>query len=163
MTPSRLLASGFCSGFAPVAPGTAGSLVGIILGAALLHVSPWALLAGTALATIGGVYATMRATGLPLRSHNKTAMDDPGWVVIDEIAGQFCALLLLPRPSWAGAALAFAAFRALDITKPASSASWPTISSPASPPRRSSASHTVWRGGGYERPSLPFPPIPATE
>jgi phosphatidylglycerophosphatase A len=118
MTPSRLLASGFCSGFAPVAPGTAGSLVGIILGAALLHVSPWALLAGTALATIGGVYATMRATGLPLRSHNKTAMDDPGWVVIDEIAGQFCALLLLPRPSWAGAALAFAAFRALDITKP---------------------------------------------
>jgi phosphatidylglycerophosphatase A len=118
MTLSRLVASGFCSGFVPVAPGTAGSVVGIILGAGLLHVSPGALLVGTVVATGGGVFATMRATGMPLRVQNKTVADDPGWVVIDEIAGQCCALLLLPRPSWAGAALAFAAFRALDIGKP---------------------------------------------
>jgi phosphatidylglycerophosphatase A len=118
MTPSRLVASGFYSGFAPVAPGTAGSVVGIILGVGLLDVSSWALIAGAALATFGGVLATMRATGLPLRGHNKTGADDPGWVVIDEIAGQLCAMLLLPRPTWAGAALAFATFRALDITKP---------------------------------------------
>lgn len=118
MTFSRLVASGCGIGFAPVAPGTAGSVLGVILGAALLHVSPWALLAGTAGATFCGVVATMRATGLKLRARNKTAADDPGWVVIDEIAGQCCALLLLPRPSWAGAVLAFAAFRALDIGKP---------------------------------------------
>ena len=39
-------------------------------------------------------------------------------MVIDEIAGQCLALLALPRPGWAGAALAFALFRLLDVTKP---------------------------------------------
>ncbi len=118
MIVSRVVASGFLSGYAPKAPGTAGSLVGVALGAGLLAVSPWALLGATILATAGGVLAITRATGLPLRARTKAATDDPGWIVIDEIAGQFCALLLLPRPSWAGVALAFVLFRALDIRKP---------------------------------------------
>jgi phosphatidylglycerophosphatase A len=118
MTLARLIASGLLSGYAPKAPGTAGSLVGAALGAGLLAISPWALLAATVAATLGGLAAIMHATGLPLRARNKEAMDDPGWVVIDEIAGQFCALLLLPRPSWAGVILAFALFRLFDITKP---------------------------------------------
>jgi phosphatidylglycerophosphatase A len=43
---------------------------------------------------------------------------DPGWVVIDEIAGQFVALLGLTRPTIVGLAAAFALFRLFDIVKP---------------------------------------------
>jgi len=115
---SRLVASGFGSGLAPVAPGTAGSILGVLLGAGLLYVSWWALLAFTALATIGGVFAIRAATRLPLRATANEHMDDPGWIVIDEIAGQCCALLFLQHPTLAGLALAFAAFRLFDIAKP---------------------------------------------
>ena len=94
LTVARWIASGLGSGHAPRAPGTAGSLVALGIGAAVLAWSPWAL-AGAA-----GIEG------------------DPGWVVIDEFAGQWIALLALPRPSWLGLAVAFALFRLLDITKP---------------------------------------------
>ena len=121
MTPSRLIAAGFGAGFSPWAPGTAGSLLGLAIGAALLHISPYALAAVTLLTAFGAMPIVAAATGLPMRPPQNAAKsdhDDPGWVVIDEIAGQMLALLALPRPSWAGAALAFALFRALDIAKP---------------------------------------------
>jgi phosphatidylglycerophosphatase A len=118
MTWSRLVASGFASGFAPVAPGTAGSVLGVLLGAALLYISWWALLAFTILATAGGLLAIRGATNLPLRATSTDHMDDPSWITIDEIAGQCCALLFVPRLNLAGAALAFAAFRLFDIAKP---------------------------------------------
>jgi phosphatidylglycerophosphatase A len=115
---ARLIASGFGSGYAPKAPGTAGSVVGLALGGAALAISPWLLPLLTLAASIGGTCAIMQATGLPLRPATEADHDDPGWIVIDEIAGRCCALLLLPRPSWEAAALAFALFRLLDITKP---------------------------------------------
>ncbi|MEJ0047001.1 MAG: phosphatidylglycerophosphatase A [Rhodospirillales bacterium] len=118
MNVARLIASGGGSGLAPVAPGTAGSLAGAALGALVLWRAPW-LLPFVAVATIaGGLVAVRLATGLPWRATAKAAEDDPGWVVIDEIAGQLCALLLLPAPSWIGILLAFALFRLLDIAKP---------------------------------------------
>ena len=45
--------------------------------------------------------------------------EDPGFVVIDEVAGQWIALILM-RPDWPHAALALALFRLFDIWKP-----WP--------------------------------------
>ena len=114
----RVVASGFGAGFSPKAPGTAGSLVGAAIGAALLAVSPWWLLGGAALATGVGVVATRAATGMRLFSTTHGEGDDPGWIVIDEIAGQMLAMLALPRPTWAGVALAFVLFRVLDISKP---------------------------------------------
>ncbi len=99
----------FCgSGLAPVAPGTAGSLAALLPGLALLWVSPLALLAGVVVVTGVGLWAV----------HEARAGDDPGWVVIDEVAGQWIALLALPYPSVAGALAAFAAFRLFDIAKP---------------------------------------------
>ncbi len=108
MSPARWVAS-FCgSGLVPVAPGTAGSLAALLPGLALLWVSPAALAAGAIVVTGIGLWAV----------HAARAGDDPGWVVIDEVAGQWIALLALPHPSVFGALAAFAAFRLFDITKP---------------------------------------------
>jgi len=106
----HVLASGLGTGFLPKAPGTWGSLLGLALGAALLSLSPWVLALATIALTLGGMRAIQAAITTP--------HDDPPWVVIDEIAGQCCALLLLPRPTWVGLLLAFVLFRLLDIRKP---------------------------------------------
>jgi phosphatidylglycerophosphatase A len=82
--------------------------VAALLGAGLLFLSPWALALAAVAATLGGIWAirTARVEG------------DPGWVVIDEFAGQFLALLALARPSLAGVLAAFLLFRLLDVIKP---------------------------------------------
>jgi phosphatidylglycerophosphatase A len=105
---SRMIASGLGSGFAPVAPGTAGSLVALAFGALLLTGPRWALPLAIVLATIAGLWAIGRSGG----------SDDPGWVVIDEFAGQWISLLPLSTPSPLGLLAAFALFRLFDITKP---------------------------------------------
>jgi phosphatidylglycerophosphatase A len=105
---ARLVASGLGSGYAPVAPGTAGSLVALILGGGLLLLSPAFLAVAALLATVGGWWS-VRTLRLD---------DDPGWVVVDEFAGQWIAMLALARPSPAGLAAAFVLFRLFDITKP---------------------------------------------
>jgi phosphatidylglycerophosphatase A len=47
------------------------------------------------------------------------ATHDPGWVVVDEGAGQLLALTALPfGPEWLGVPVAFILFRLLDIMKP---------------------------------------------
>lgn len=103
------LASGFGTGYAPKAPGTAGSLVGLLIGALLLTGGHFLLLLGIILAGGLGVYA-VRAVG--------SAAEDPGWIVIDEIAGQMIPLLALPHLSITGLVLSFILFRLFDIWKP---------------------------------------------
>ncbi len=108
---ARLLASGFGSGFFPVAPGTAGSLVALGMGAAALALWPtgWLLAVLALVAALVGWWA-IGASG--------EAANDPGWVVIDEFAGQFLAMAPLAAPSPAGLLLAFVLFRLFDIWKP---------------------------------------------
>ncbi len=105
---ARLIAGGFGSGRVPVTPGSAGSAVAILLGWGLMGAGAWALPAAAAVASLGGVWAIRRAR----------VEGDPGWVVIDEVAGQFVALLGLARPTPLGMGAAFLLFRLLDITKP---------------------------------------------
>jgi phosphatidylglycerophosphatase A len=107
----RFIASGFGSGLAPKAPGTFGSLVGLVIGCLLLLAGHLALLAGIVVAIAVGVLAIGK---LP------QASEDPGWIVIDEIAGQMIPLLALYTFSIWGALLSFALFRLFDILKP-----WP--------------------------------------
>ncbi len=107
---SRLVASFFGTGFFPVAPGTAGSAVALLVGAVLMAGPSWLLLLGAALAAVTGFLATSRAVTDPDA--------DPGWVVIDEVAGQWVALLGLAEISATGLAAAFLGFRVLDIWKP---------------------------------------------
>ena len=104
---ARFIAAGFGTGYAPVAAGTVASLVAVLVGAGLLDVSKPALVLAALLATIGGYIAVERAA----------VTGDPGWVVIDEFAGQWITLLALPRPTVAGLAAAFVLFRLFDITK----------------------------------------------
>ena len=101
----------------PWAPGTAGSLVGLAIGTVYLREAPAGLAYGVVFATLAGLWAIPRATGQSLLGR-QVDHDDPGWVVIDEIAGQMLALLGLHRISAAGLALAFALFRLFDIAKP---------------------------------------------
>ena len=103
---ARFIAAGFGTGYAPVAAGTVASAVAVLVGAGLLPCRQ-ALALAALLATIGGYLAVERA-----------AIDgDPGWVVIDEFAGQWITLLALGRPTVAGLVAAFVLFRLFDITK----------------------------------------------
>lgn len=105
---ARLLAGGLGVGRTPVAPGTAASAVATLAGGALLGRSRWWLAAGAAAAGLGGLWAVRRGC----------VEGDPGWVVIDEVAGQWTALLGLSRPAPLGLAAGFALFRLLDVAKP---------------------------------------------
>ena len=106
---ARLLASGFGAGRVPLAPGTAGSAAAVLVGAGLLRRGRGALVAGVVGAVLGGIWA-VRESG--------EAEADPGWVVIDEVAGQWITLFGLRRPTPLGLLAAFGLFRALDIAKP---------------------------------------------
>jgi phosphatidylglycerophosphatase A len=104
---ARFIAAGFGSGYAPLAAGTVASAAAVVVGALCLLLSPWLLAAAALLATIGGYLAIRRA-----------AIDgDPGWVVIDEFAGQWITLLALARPTTSGLIAGFILFRLFDITK----------------------------------------------
>ncbi|MGE0713994.1 MAG: phosphatidylglycerophosphatase A [Alphaproteobacteria bacterium] len=111
--PAVLVATGFGVGFAPRAPGTWGSLAALPFGWALLHAGgPWLLAAAAAVILMVGAVATdmLLARG---------AADDPGYVVADEIGGQWLALLPA-APDLETVAAAFVLFRLFDIVKP-----WP--------------------------------------
>jgi phosphatidylglycerophosphatase A len=108
MSAARLVASGLGSGFLPRAPGTWGSLAALAAGALMLAWSPWILPLGVAAATVAGLWAIPRAGGEA----------DPGWVVIDEVAGMWLTMAPLQHPRPLGLAAAFVLFRVLDITKP---------------------------------------------
>lgn len=100
-------------GYVPIAPGTAGSAVGLALlwavrgtGSAALEVA--------LVVVVGG--AGIWSAGVAERRLGRV---DPGPVVIDEVAGMLITLLVLPI-NLAGACVGFLVFRLLDIVKP-----WP--------------------------------------
>lgn len=100
------------AGYFPFAPGTVGSAVGVVLYLLTRHLDPvlqTGLLAGICVA---GVWASTVAA-------RHFGRDDPGHVVIDEVAGQLATLFLLDV-GMIGALVGFFIFRVLDIIKP-----WP--------------------------------------
>jgi phosphatidylglycerophosphatase A len=83
-------------------------------GALGAHPSPRTLF----IATIAGIVVVI-GLGVPAATiaEREAGRTDPGFVVIDEVAGQWIALLFCP-PDWAHALIALILFRLLDITKP---------------------------------------------
>ncbi|MFM8989011.1 MAG: phosphatidylglycerophosphatase A [Alphaproteobacteria bacterium] len=106
-----LVATMLWIGRIPFAPGTFGSLAALPVGWAI---ASWgggaALAAASATAFIAGTIAASRIVG-------RRGDADPGFIVVDEVAGQLLALALVPQEWWAWA-IAFAAFRATDVLKP---------------------------------------------
>ena len=115
---ATLLATGFGIGWIPRAPGTAASFIALPFGWWLAFLGDWmGLFAGTVAATLIGIWATNRH-GKRVQRH------DPSECVIDEVAGQWCALLPLASTgrlaSPAALVAAFVLFRFFDLVKP-----WP--------------------------------------
>ena len=107
---ARLIATGFGSGYSPVAPGTAGSLVGLLLFWPLARLDVlWlgiAIVVGFAIGVVAAS-ATAREVGL----------EDPGIVVWDEVVGMWITLALVPLTPLS-AVLGFFLFRVMDVVKP---------------------------------------------
>jgi len=111
------VATFFGAGYLKPGPGTWGSIAAALiwLGTALIfHLSPHVLLlillAAIALAvTIGVPAATI--------VERQSGSTDPGFVVVDEVIGQWIALLACPV-DWAHGLIALVLFRLFDITKP---------------------------------------------
>ena len=113
MSPSRILCSWFGAGFLPKAPGTWGSLAAVPLAWLLQMAGGWqALAVATVLVFAAGVWAADKVV-------QADGTEDPAWVVIDEVAGQWLTLLIVP-PGWLAYAAGFVLFRLFDIWKP-----WP--------------------------------------
>lgn len=104
------LATGLGSGYSPVVPGTAGSLVGLLLFLPIHALSPAALVAAVLALTFVGIVSAGHVSRL-------VGIEDPGIVVIDEVAGMWVSLLFLPFTPMVAAA-AFVIFRVFDVVKP---------------------------------------------
>lgn len=104
------LATGLGSGYSPVAPGTAGTVVAVPLAALLLTSAAGVQLAILAAAALVAVWSAGVAVA-------RTGIKDPSIVVIDEVAGYLVAVALLPA-GWPTLAAGFVLFRFFDITKP---------------------------------------------
>ena len=109
----------FGAGYLRPGPGTYGSIAALLLWYATAHIfhpSALTLAVATTLAAIAITLIGIRASTIVAREAQRK---DPGFVVIDEVAGQLVALILI-RPDWKHAALALLLFRLFDIFKP-----WP--------------------------------------
>jgi phosphatidylglycerophosphatase A len=119
---SRAIATFFGVGLMRPAPGTWGSLAAILLGWALLnYLGFWSLVIATLAVTALGFWAVGRELA-------DRPTDDPSEFVIDEVAGQWLALLFPAAAFWwrgvdgwlpyPAPLAAFLFFRLFDIWKP---------------------------------------------
>lgn len=118
----KWIASVFGVGFLKPGPGTWGSAVALPLAWGIHQVGGfWLLLNVTIFVFLTGYIAVQRLTA-------GQAHSDPGWIVIDEVAGQWVALFPVSYGAtmmsidvlrlWPGWIAAFVLFRLFDIRKP---------------------------------------------
>ena len=111
---ANLISTWFGCGRAPFAPGTVGSAAALVI-AIVLH--EWAgfvwwhfLLMAAVLFFPAVAAATVTA--------RESGIKDPGFVVVDEVIGQWIALAGVRHYNWCTYLAAFALFRTFDIWKP---------------------------------------------
>lgn len=111
------LATFFGTGYLRPGPGTWGSAAGLLLWLAVAH---WAhptrghLALGTAIAALVLLLIGIPASAIVAR---EAGTEDPGFVVLDEVVGQWIALIGATTLWWSWL-LAFLLFRVFDILKP---------------------------------------------
>jgi phosphatidylglycerophosphatase A len=111
------IATFFGAGFGKPGPGTWGSIAAFLLWAAyafLARPSPLLLLYGLAIGIAGALALGVPAATVVARESGRK---DPQFVVIDEVAGIWIALLFCP-PGWLHGLVCLILFRLFDITKP---------------------------------------------
>ena len=111
-----MLATWFGCGYAPYGPGTVGALAAALIAFAFHASLGWgriSFLALTVLWLAPAIWASTRAARISGRK-------DPGFVVVDEVLGQWLTLLGATTLSWKNFLAAFILFRVFDIWKP-----WP--------------------------------------
>ena len=106
---SRMIATFFCIGFAPKAPGTAGTIAALPLYCTLRRLSLPGYLFSIALLTVLGTIASDRM--------EVQWGKDPSQVVIDEVVGLLITLVSRPK-SWRNILIGVIVFRLFDIIKP---------------------------------------------
>lgn len=106
------LATALGAGFAPKAPGTYGSAVGLLLW--------WLLPTSPVVQAVVIVVVFLLGSWSGSEAERYFRKSDPGQVVIDEVLGQLMTMWMNPVSGWLGALLGFGLFRLMDIVKP-----WP--------------------------------------
>ena len=109
-----VIATWFGCGYSPAAPGTVGSLAALGIAATLIQRAGWqpwyfAVIAVLILAP------SIWAAGVAERVCGKK---DPDMVVVDEVIGQWLALLGMASVNWKAYLGAFLLFRIFDVWKP---------------------------------------------
>lgn len=105
--------SGFGSGLSPIVPGTVGTLFAVGAVLAVPVPVPWIWLAAGVLAFVAGV-------PLVEAVERRLGLDDPGWIVLDEVAAFWAMVGVLGVLDFPSLLALFFLFRIFDIWKP-----WP--------------------------------------
>ncbi|HAP66948.1 MAG TPA: phosphatidylglycerophosphatase A [Nitrospinae bacterium] len=108
----KFIATGFYSGYSPIAPGTAGSLVGVLIYLLTfsLQLSAFSYFLLTISIVLIGIWVSEKAEYIFKRKDSQK-------IVIDEIAGILISLFMLPHEFWIVLS-GFIIFRIIDISKP---------------------------------------------
>ena len=110
----EFLFTGFYSGYFPVAPGTAGTVVGLaIYVLEMVIFGPLVIFINIGI-TILSLYPSLKLCGAGEIFFGEK---DPSQVVIDEMVGYWFAVMFHPF-SWKVVIIAFIIFRIIDILKP---------------------------------------------
>lgn len=112
-----LIASGFGSGYSPIAPGTAGAFLAMLIwwGYALILNNAYLIFLCTLILVFIFTILGIWSAGVAEKYWGK----DPSRVVIDEMVGTWIALLAVPHyQQWGYMLAAFILFRFFDILKP---------------------------------------------
>jgi len=119
MKTAKLIASGLGTGYVPVAPGTAGSILGIVLFYGInlmLNYLGFGKLAAVVFILFAIVLLMLSGVWAIKKVHQTWKHDAPE-IVIDEIVGVGIAAILIPL-EWRYYLYALVLFRVFDIVKP---------------------------------------------
>jgi len=119
-SPIMWLAFGLGTGLSPRAPGTVGTVPGLLLGWLLVMLTA-PLGSAVGIAVLLGVTLVLFAVGIYLcdQASRRLGVHDHGGIVFDEIVGVLPVFVVMPQ-SWWELALIFVCFRVFDVIKP-----WP--------------------------------------
>jgi CDP-diacylglycerol--glycerol-3-phosphate 3-phosphatidyltransferase len=110
----EILFTGFYSGYSPIAPGTAGSIVGMGILTAMYYIFGKHFYYANIALIVVSLYP---AVWLGDSAENFYGTKDPKQVVLDEMQGMWITMIFVPF-NWKTALMGFVLFRLFDILKP---------------------------------------------